>query len=569
MWNRGSVTKSNLTLMDNGNKNSYAWLPLWVAVAIAAGMCIGNWNNIRSEYEQYDTYDYEYPRRNSKVDMLLRVVESQYVDTVESKSLIDHAMSSILGELDPHSSYIPAEDLQSVNEELDGTFTGIGIQFNLLKDTINVVSVISGGPSERNGLMAGDRIIMVDDSLFVGKELNEERVMKALRGPKGSVVKLGVKRRGEPELLTYEIERGDIPVNSVDVAYMVTPRIGYVKVGKFGRTTFEEFIVALTRLDNEGAESYIIDLRGNTGGYMDAAVNMVNEFLPKDCDIVYAEGRSFPREEATSNGMGSFQEQPIIVLTDEWSASSSEIFAGAIQDNDRGLIVGRRTFGKGLVQTQYPFPDGSAVRLTVARYYTPSGRCIQKEYTLGDEENYSLDIINRYNRGEFFNADSIHQHTELVYTTVGGRTVYGGGGIMPDVFVPGDTTGITDYYNTVINKGLLYKYAFDYVDEHREKLSQAHNYKELLKGLNGRRLLNDFVKYAADNGVKPHYGQIATSRELLTNLLQAYIARDILGDDAFYPIYMSDDVVLHKACELLEAGKGRPELPAPDETEEQ
>lgn len=555
--------------MDNGNKNSYAWLPFWVAVAIAAGMCIGNWNNIRSEYEQYDTYDYEYPRRNSKVDMLLRVVESQYVDTVESKSLIDHAMSSILGELDPHSSYIPAEDLQSVNEELDGTFTGIGIQFNLLKDTINVVSVISGGPSERNGLMAGDRIIMVDDSLFVGKELNEERVMKALRGPKGSVVKLGVKRRGEPELLTYEIERGDIPVNSVDVAYMVTPRIGYVKVGKFGRTTFEEFIVALTRLDNEGAESYIIDLRGNTGGYMDAAVNMVNEFLPKDCDIVYAEGRSFPREEAASNGMGSFQEQPIIVLTDEWSASSSEIFAGAIQDNDRGLIVGRRTFGKGLVQTQYPFPDGSAVRLTVARYYTPSGRCIQKEYTLGDEENYSLDIINRYNRGEFFNADSIHQHTELVYTTVGGRTVYGGGGIMPDVFVPGDTTGITDYYNTVINKGLLYKYAFDYVDEHREKLSQAHNYKELLKGLNGRRLLNDFVKYAADNGLKPHYGQIATSRELLTNLLQAYIARDILGDDAFYPIYMSDDVVLHKACELLEAGKGRPELPAPDETEEQ
>ena len=366
-----------------------------------------------------------------------------------------------------------------------------------------------------------------------------------------------------------KIERGDIPVNSVDVAYMVTPRIGYVKVGKFGRTTFEEFIVALTRLDNEGAESYIIDLRGNTGGYMDAAVNMVNEFLPKDCDIVYAEGRSFPREEAASNGMGSFQEQPIIVLTDEWSASSSEIFAGAIQDNDRGLIVGRRTFGKGLVQTQYPFPDGSAVRLTVARYYTPSGRCIQKEYTLGDEENYSLDIINRYNRGEFFNADSIHQHTELVYTTVGGRTVYGGGGIMPDVFVPGDTTGITDYYNTVINKGLLYKYAFDYVDEHREKLSQAHNYKELLKGLNGRRLLNDFVKYAADNGVKPHYGQIATSRELLTNLLQAYIARDILGDDAFYPIYMSDDVVLHKACELLEAGKGRPELPAPDETEEQ
>lgn len=552
--------------MENNkeNKNTYAWLPFWVAVAVALGMCIGNWNNIRTEYEQYDTYDYEYPRRNSKVDMLLRVIESQYVDTVESKQLIDDAMANILSELDPHSAYIPAEDLQSVNEELDGTFTGIGIQFNLLNDTINVVSVIHGGPSERSGIMAGDRIITVDDSLFVGRGINEERVLNTLRGPKGSTVKLGIKRHGEAELLTYEIERGDIPVNSIDAAYMVTPKIGYVKVGKFGRTTFEEFIVALTRLDNEGATGYIIDLRGNTGGYMDAAVNMVNEFLPENCDIVYAEGRAFSREEAKSNGMGSFGEQPVIVLTDEWSASSSEIFAGAIQDNDRGLIVGRRTFGKGLVQSQFPFPDGSAVRLTVARYYTPSGRCIQKEYKLGDSEEYSLDILNRYNRGEFFNADSIHQHTDLVYKTVGGRTVYGGGGIMPDVFVPGDTTGITDYYNDVVNKSLLYKYAFDYVDKHRPELSAARDYKDLLARLNGNRMLNDFIKYAADNGVKPNYPQINTSRKLLINLLQAYIARDILGDEAFYRIYLSDDVVLQKACELIEQGKARPELPQPD-----
>lgn len=547
-------------MMDD-NKYSYAWLPFWVAVAVAAGMWIGSWNSASTEYEQYDTYDYEYPRRNSKVDMLLRVIESQYVDTVESKQLIDHAMSSVLSELDPHSSYIPAEDLSSVNEELEGSFSGIGIQFNLLNDTVNVVNVISGGPSERNGLVAGDRIIMVDDSLFVGKEINEERVLKSLRGPKGTVVKLGVKRKGEPELLTYEIERGDIPVNSIDVAYMITPRIGYVRVSKFGRTTFEEFIVALTRLDKQGAESYVIDLRGNGGGYMDAAINMVNEFLPKDRLIVYTEGRVFSREEASSNGMGSFQEQPIVVLTDEWSASSSEIFAGAIQDNDRGLIVGRRTFGKGLVQNQFPFPDGSAVRLTVARYYTPSGRCIQKEYSLGDGDSYSLDLLNRYNRGEFFNADSIHQHTDMVYTTVGGRTVYGGGGIMPDIFVPSDTSEITAYYTAVNNKSLLYKYAFQYVDTHREKLSKATNYKALLSMLNKNALLKDFIRYASENGVPAHYGQINVSRNLIVNLLQAYIARDVLGDEAFYPIFLSDDKVLEKACSLLEKGKGWPELP--------
>ncbi len=547
-------------MMDD-NKYSYAWLPFWVAVAVAAGMWIGSWNSASTEYEQYDTYDYEYPRRNSKVDMLLRVIESQYVDTVESKQLIDHAMSSVLSELDPHSSYIPAEDLSSVNEELEGSFSGIGIQFNLLNDTVNVVNVISGGPSERNGLVAGDRIIMVDDSLFVGKEINEERVLKSLRGPKGTVVKLGVKRKGEPELLTYEIERGDIPVNSIDVAYMITPRIGYVRVSKFGRTTFEEFIVALTRLDKQGAESYVIDLRGNGGGYMDAAINMVNEFLPKDRLIVYTEGRVFSREEASSNGMGSFQEQPIVVLTDEWSASSSEIFAGAIQDNDRGLIVGRRTFGKGLVQNQFPFPDGSAVRLTVARYYTPSGRCIQKEYSLGDGDSYSLDLLNRYNRGEFFNADSIHQHTDMVYTTVGGRTVYGGGGIMPDIFVPSDTSEITAYYTAVNNKSLLYKYAFQYVDTHREKLSKTTNYKALLSMLNKNTLLKDFIRYASENGVPAHYGQINVSRNLIVNLLQAYIARDVLGDEAFYPIFLSDDKVLEKACSLLEKGKGWPELP--------
>lgn len=545
---------------------NYAWLPFWAAVTMAVGIFIGNWNSNSSEYQLYDTYDFEYSRRNN-LNMLLHVIEQQYVDTVNSKTLTDNAMASILKELDPHSAYIPAEDMDSANEDLEGSFSGIGIQFNLLNDTINVVDVISGGPSEKSGLLPGDRIIMVDDSLFVGKTITNERVMKHLRGEKGSIVKLGIKRQGCEELLHFEVERGDIPLHSVDAAYMIEPEIGYILISKFGRTTYEEFLIALARLENEGAESYIIDLRGNGGGYMDAAINMVNEFMHQNQLIVYTEGRALPREEARSNGMGSFKEQPIIVLTDEWSASASEIFAGAIQDNDRGMIVGRRTFGKGLVQSQIPFSDGSAVRLTIARYHTPSGRCIQKEYTMGNNDDYEMDILNRYNRGEFFNADSIHQHTDLVFTTAGGRTVYGGGGIMPDVFIPSDTTHITPYYHDVINKSLLYKYAFEYVDKNRSKLSHAEDYKELLSALNSERLLQEFIRYASNNGVPARYNEINKSRKILIKLLEAYIARDLLGDEAFYPIFMRDDIVVEKACELIKNNEAKPTLPDNNEEE--
>ena len=539
---------------------NYAWLPFWASITLAVGMFIGNWNSNSSEYQLYDTYDYEYARRNN-FNMLLHIIEQQYVDSVNSKELTDNAMTSILKELDPHSAYIPAEDLESVNEELEGSFSGIGIQFNLLNDTINVVDVISGGPSERCGLMPGDRIITVDDSLYVGKNITNEKVMKNLRGAKGSVVKLGIQRKGESELLTFEVERGDIPLHSVDASFIISPGIGYILVSKFGRTTFEEFLVALARLRNEGAESYIIDLRGNGGGYMDAAINMVNEFMMAGELIVYTEGRAFPREDAVANGMGSFKEQPVIVLTDEWSASASEIFAGAIQDNDRGLVVGRRTFGKGLVQNQLPLSDGSAVRLTIARYHTPSGRCIQKDYAMGDDESYNMDILNRYNRGEFFSADSIKQHTDLVFTTAGGRTVYGGGGIMPDVFIPSDTTHVTPYYTDVINKSLLYKYAFEYVDSNRERLSQADNYKELLSMLDSNRLINDFIAYADKNGVPARYADTKASRAVLLRLLPAYIAREVIGDEAFYPIFMSDDKVIEEACRLIKEGNAFPELP--------
>lgn len=545
---------------------SYKWLPIWVAIALVAGMWIGSWNSNSSEYQLYDTYDYEYSRRNN-FNTVLHVIEQQYVDSVNSKELTDKAMNNIIKELDPHSAYIPAEDLESFNEELEGSFSGIGIQFNLLNDTINVVDVISGGPSERSGLLPGDRIIMVDDSTYAGEGISNEKVMKALRGPKASIVKLGIKRHGEKELLEFEIERGDIPLHSIDAAYMIEPGIGYIIVSKFARTTFEEFLVALARLRSEGAESYIIDLRGNSGGYMDAAINMVNEFMHRDQLIVYTEGRAFPREDAVANGMGSFKDEQLIILTDEWSASSSEIFAGAIQDNDRGLIVGRRTFGKGLVQNQVPLPDGSAIRLTIARYHTPSGRCIQKEYTMGEGDDYELDILNRYNRGEFFNADSIKQHTDTVYTTAGGRTVYGGGGIMPDIFIPSDTSHVTPYYTSVINKSLLYKYAFEYVDKNRENLSEARNAEELLAMLDSNKMLNDFIKYASENGVKPQYNEINTSRNELIKLLRAYIARDIVGDEAFYSIFMSDDIVIEEACRLIKENKAFP-IVAEETTEE-
>ncbi len=545
----------------------HRWIPLCISIAIVLGILWGykgsnNTANIPQNtiiYKQgYNNYT---PHSINNIDMLLQVVKSNYVDTVDTKELSYKAMESILKELDPHSEFIRAEDFNVVNDELEGSFSGIGIQFNLLNDTINIVDVISGGPSERCGILPGDRIITVDDSLFVGENVNNDKVMKTLRGPKNSVVKLGIKRRGASDLLQFEVIRGDVPIYSVDAHYMIQPEIGYILISKFGRTTYEEFLIALAELKYQGATGFIIDLRGNGGGYMDASINMVNEFLSSGEPIVYTEGRSFPREMAMANGYGSFQNYPIVVLTDEWSASASEIFAGAIQDNDRGLIIGRRTFGKGLVQNQYPLADGSAVRLTVARYHTPSGRCIQKEYTMGDDENYEMDILNRYNRGEFFNADSIHLHTDDIYTTIGGRTVYGGGGIMPDIFVPSDTSYVTPYYTNIINQSLLYKYAFEYVDNNRTRLSQATNHTELQALLDGNYLLNDFIAYAARNGVQPRYNDINISREAIIRLLQAYIARDVIGDEAFYPIFMSDDNVLEKACSIIKAGEAYPQLP--------
>jgi peptidase, S41 family len=533
---------------------SYFWLPFALSLAVVLGVLAGKWIGVT------DTPTSSYLNTN-KLDAVLDYIDTQYVDTIDNKELLDKVIPKILSELDPHSSYIPAEDLETVNEELEGSFSGIGIQFNLMNDTINIVSVISGGPSEKAGILPGDRIISVNDSAFVGADLTNERVLSTLRGKKGSTVVLGIKRNTSPTPLRYEITRGDIPVNSVDASFILEDKIGYVKISKFGRTTYDEFLTALIKLKKFGAESFIIDLRSNSGGYMDAAINMVNEFLPGKQLIVYTEGKAFPREEARSNGIGSFQNEQLIVLTDEWSASASEIFAGAIQDNDRGLIVGRRSFGKGLVQRQIPLSDGSAVRLTIARYYTPSGRSIQKQYEPGHDDEYSMDIVNRYMHGEFFNEDSIKQNKDLKYYTANGREVYGGGGIMPDIFVARDTTGESSYYNQVINSGALYQYAFDYTDKHREHLSQAQDAQEIVQMLNEQALLNDFVNYAKKKGILPRQRYIQISRKPIVNLLQALIARNILGEEAYFQLVLRNDPTLDKAKTLLRNGEGRPVPP--------
>lgn len=525
--------------------------PILLAVAIVVGIYIGNsYNN--SSISQLSNFG------GNKINGLLYLINNEYVDSVNVDSLTERVIPKIIGELDPHSSYIPAEDLEMVNNDLEGSFSGIGIQFSILNDTIMVVDVISGGPSERAGILAGDRIIAVDDSSFTGTSATNERVMKHLRGPKNSDVKLSIKRNSSKEILDFTVTRGDIPVNSVDVAFRPSEEIGYIKISKFGRNTYAEFLNALAKLNIEGASKYIIDLRGNSGGYMESAINMVNEFLPAGYMIVYTKGNASPLNEVFSNGVGSFQNEQIVVLVDEWSASASEIFAGAIQDNDRGLIIGRRSFGKGLVQQQIPFKDGSAIRLTIARYYTPSGRSIQKEYKMGDAENYEKDLINRFEHGEFDSKDSIHLNDTIKFKTLYGRTVFGGGGIMPDVFVPRDTSYYSPYLTQVVNNGIIYQFAFKYSDENREALSKFKSAKSLLVYLKGENILDKFVEFAKEKGVKARPVYINTSRKEILNNVYANIARNIMGDQAFYPIVLMNDETFLKAVEVLNENKGFP-----------
>ena len=467
-------------------------------------------------------------------------------------------MPQVLSELDPHSSYIPAKNLEAVNAELKGSFSGIGIQFTIQDDTIHVNNVIQGGPSEKVGLVAGDRIVEVDDSAFVGKIVTNEEAMRRLKGEKGSKVKLGVSRMGEKNILHFTVTRGDIPVKSIDAAYMINDKFGYVKVNKFGETTYPELLVALAKLNQSNCQGLIIDLRGNTGGYMIAAIQMINEFLPNDRLIVYTEGRKFPRQDYKSNGTGSSQQMPLIVLLDEGSASASEIFAGAIQDNDRGTIVGRRSFGKGLVQQPVEFSDGSAIRLTIARYYTPSGRCIQKPYEKGNEMEYEMDIFSRYEHGEFFSADSIKQNTDEIYYTSIGRPVYGGGGIMPDFFVPQDTIGMTSYFRAAANKGLIVRFVFDYTDKNRTKMQEYKTVDELEAYLKKANLLERFAQFAETKGLKRRNILMYKSRHLFEDALFGNIIYNMLGIECSIQYFNRTDKTVLKAIDILEKGESFP-----------
>lgn len=541
-----------------GTKNSSRFTPVVIAISIVIGILIGMFYTKHFTSNRLGIIN----GSSNKLNALLRIVDDQYVDTVNMVDLVEKAMPQILAELDPHSTYIPAQNLEEVNSELEGSFSGIGIQFTIQDDTIHVNAVVQGGPSEKVGLMAGDRIVTVDDSLFVGKKVTNERAMRTLKGAKGSQVKLGIKRAMEKELLSFSITRGDIPQNTIDAAYMLDNDYGYVQVSKFGRTTHMELLNALAQLNHKNCKGLIIDLRGNTGGYMEAAVRMVNEFLPEGKLIVYAEGRKYQRTEDKANGTGSCQKLPLIVLVDEGSASASEIFSGAIQDNDRGTIVGRRSFGKGLVQQPIDFSDGSAIRLTIARYYTPSRRCIQRPYESGKDRNYELDLYKRYEHGEFFSKDSIKQDESTRYYTSLGRLVYGGGGIMPDVFVPQDTTGVTSYLSSVLSRGLTIQFTFQYTDSNREKLSQYETAESLLNYLQHQGIIEKFVQYADKKGVQRRNILIQKSYKLLEKNIYGNIIYNMLGKEEYIRYFNESDQTVKKAVELLEKGEAFPKAPA-------
>lgn len=544
----------------SSNKNRL--MPFLLAICLVAGILIGTFYTNHFSGNKLGIIN----TSSNKLNALLHIIDEQYVDTVSMFNLVEEAMPQILAELDPHSSYIPAKDLEAVNSDLKGSFSGIGVQFTIQDDTIHINSVIQGGPSEKVGLLAGDRIVEVDDSSFVGKIVTNSEAMRRLKGEKGSKVKLGIYRPGEKEILHFTVVRGDIPVKSIDAAYMINEKFGYVKVNKFGETTYPELLVALAQLSQANCKGMIIDLRGNTGGYMAAAIQMVNEFLPNNKLIVYTEGRKSPRENYTSNGTGSSQTMPLIVLMDEGSASASEIFAGAIQDNDRGTIIGRRSFGKGLVQQPIEFSDGSAIRLTIARYYTPSGRCIQKPYEKGNDAEYEMDIITRYEHGEFFSADSIKQNIKEIYHTSLGRTVYGGGGIMPDIFVPQDTTGMTSYYRMAATRGLIVRYTLDYTDKNRNKLKEYDTPQKMEAYLKTQNLLEKFAEYAEKKGLKRRNILMYKSKQLFEESLYGNIIYNMLGIEAYITYSNLTDKTVQKALEVLEKGESFPQ--APEKTSE-
>lgn len=529
--------------------NSIIWYPLVISIAIVLGIVIGNYISTKKF-----TLD-----KDRKINAVLNLIQSEYVDSIDVRDLVEQAIPAIIGNLDPHSYYIPASDIRAENEKLDGSMSGIGVSFFMMNDTANVDQVIPNGPAEKVGMLAGDRIISVNGESIVGGTLTAEGIRSKIRGEKGTKVRIGVKRNTSKKTLTFTITRDDIPMNTIDVSYMLDDKTGYIKIAQFGKNTYDEFFAALSKLKKDGASRYIVDLRGNPGGYMEMAILMVNEFLEQGELIVYTKGRKEREDiQVWSDDQGSFHDAQVAVLIDEYSASASEIMAGALQDNDRGLVVGRRSFGKGLVQKQIYLPDSSAIRLTIARYYTPSHRCIQKDYTLGDEDDYSKELYDRYSHGELYSADSIKVDKSKIFRTANGRIVYGGGGIVPDIFVPNDTTGVTTYYRAVANLGLLQQYVYTYVDINRDQLKNVKTVKQLMGMMpSDDALTYDFVCYARDNGVPMRWYYINLSRSLIARQLRALVIRDVLGSEEFYRYYNRTDNTVNAALKALNDGKGK------------
>ncbi|MBO1363522.1 S41 family peptidase [Prevotella sp. A2931] len=542
--------------MDQKKNNRY--MPILMTLCVVIGILIGNFFANHFSGNRLNIIN----SGSNRLNNLLHIIDDQYVDKVNIDSLVDQAIPKILAELDPHSVYISAKDVQSANDDLKGSFSGVGIEFTIRQDTIHVQNVIKNGPAERAGLLAGDKIVSVDDKPFVGKIVTNDEAMRRLKGPKDTKVKIGVIRYGEKKIKFFTVTRGEIPQKSISATYMLDKTTGYIRIKNFGETTYPELLIALAKLSQEGFENLVIDLRDNTGGYLQSAVQMANEFLPKNRLIVYTQGRKSPRQDYKSDGHGSYQNIPMVVLINEGSASSSEIFAGAMQDNDRATIIGRRSFGKGLVQQQIGFPDGSMIRLTVARYYTPSGRCIQKPYTSGEDQSYMQDLLTRYQHGEFFSQDSI-KHKGPAYHTSNGRVVYGGGGITPDIFVPEDTTNVTSYYKQASMSGLILQFAFTYTDDNRIKLNNFKEMTQLSDYLVKQNMVEKFATYADSHGLQRRNLMIKKSYPLLERYINSRIIYNMLDEEAWNEYLNQGDPVIASTLSVFRNKAAFPKAPEP------
>ena len=538
-----------------GNKTN-RFMPLLMALCVVIGILIGTFYANHFSGNRLNIIN----SGSNRLSNLLHIIDDQYVDKVNIDSLVDMAIPQILSDLDPHSAYISAKDAQSETDKLKGSFSGVGIEFTIRKDTIHVQNVVKNGPAQRAGLLAGDKIVSVDGKPFVGKIVTQDEAMRRLKGPKDTKVKIGVVRYGQKAVKYFTVTRGDIPQKSIAATYMLDDNTGYIKIKSFGETTYPELLISLAQLSQEGFSNLVIDLRDNTGGYMDPAVQMANEFLPKNKLIVYMEGRESPRKDFMSDGHGSYQKIPLVVLINEASASASEIFAGAMQDNDRATIIGRRSFGKGLVQQQIGFPDGSMIRLTIARYYTPSGRCIQKPFVPGDNQDYENDLLARYQHGEFFSQDSI-KHTGPAYHTGIGRVIYGGGGITPDIFVAEDTLGMTSYYKQAAMSGLILQYAFNYTDNNRPKLASYKDMMELSRYLVNQGTVEQFAAFADKNGLKRRNLMIRKSHKLLERYINSRIIYNMLDEQAWTEYINQDDPTIRAALQVFKNNAAFPKKP--------